>query len=236
MKTYLKIGIGLLVAYIFVQYKCCQSQKLDTPNTAAEVLNIVHDTTKITKYLDRIEYKKDAAKVESLESLIEILRGDSSKHKYQSDSLANELQKTQNRLKESEEKLKSLTIFNSQMSAEIAGLLGQKKDSTYYASFNSPIPNWYWGKVQFDQRTEKFDLTFSAKDSYKIIQTDKGFKIENQNPYISIEGMNSFEVTKPKDKSKLGLGFTLGYGAVWNKKNGFQHGTSLTTGLTYRIF
>ena len=94
-----------------------------------------------------------------------------------------------------------------------------------------------WAKGTIIARPDSVSINMTIKDAYDVIVGyDKNVptvKVKNYNPYITITELRSVNIMTPKPK-KLGLGFTVGYGATINSGI-VKTGISGSVGITYNL-
>lgn len=234
------LSVSLVILYLM--RSCNASEYTQSEPNTQNPITIVHDTIKTTHEVNHTVYKKDPVITDNLQSIINQLRADSSQKAAYSVYMANEIDRLNEELTDATTKIKSLSNINTSLELKLKGLQSTKLGSSYFSEF-ADVNGWYSGNVKFDLIDTTFSVSVKSKDEYNVVfysQDGKSLvKVENKNPYVLVNGMNSFIVPELKKTDKVrrfGVGLNLGYGVYYNRYNKFQTGFGLQTGLYYKIW
>ena len=243
------IGLILLAILIIFLMKSCGEWK-PTDEQKNDILGSVH-TTPTTSTVEtkqggvKIVYQKDTKQIETLEGLIKILRGDTSRLKAESLQLASDYEQIKEDLKSAKGQIRSLLSMTNEQRIKLESIKAvQINDSVYIAKYTD-VGGWFDANLQFDSKNTSFGVDLKTMDKYNVVYFSKKvdgkekqfFKVENGNPYSKVVGLNSFEVpTKEVKQRRLGLGIMAGYGAMYGEDKKIHIGPTLNGGLYYRIF
>lgn len=250
-KIYKIISITIIVILILLNLKNCKTNK-DITKKYTNTINALNDTmiSYITK--DGLQVSKiNLIETENIKQFLTIQSNDNQILKLQE-----EVKKNKKRINKSG----SVLIISNKtevQSSDTTYITSKdtiiRNDTVFiYPEYSSLIKkglrkdSLYWITAIIKANKDSTSIGISLNNSYTVVignEKEKGFKnlfkpkipfveVTNENPFTETKTLRAYQIKYPKPK-RLGIGFNVGYGLIFDKKPIFS--PYIGIGLQYNI-
>lgn len=250
-RIYKIVSITIIVILILLNLKSCKTNK-DTVRDYTNTINALSDTMTTYRTKDGLQVAK-----------ISLIETEKTKQFLEIQSKDTEIVKLQEKVKKNKKRLgNSGSVTTISNTTDITGsdtTYITSKDTIIrndtifiYPEYSSIIKkglrkdSTYWVIANTKANKDSTTIGISLSNSYIVVigsEKRKGFKalfkpkipfveVTNENPFTETKTIKAYQVKAPKPK-RLGIGFTIGYGLILDKKPIFK--PYIGIGIQYNI-